>query len=209
MCQIKYRFLISSLILGKVVVLELELIKKLQAEDPLAFKELFRTYGDLVFNVCFRMLGNQLTAEDITQDVFLKVYKSIKQFRCESKLSTWLYRITINLCLNYRRRKKIEQLLSLDFVFMNPDEENNGLADTSKYEPDVILENQEIERIVLKAINSLPKQQCIALTLQFYEGLPYQEIADIMNCSVASVESRIFRAKQNLHKQLSTLIKDL
>lgn len=190
-------------------MLEQELITKLQAGDHFAFKELFANYCEMVFNVCFRMLGSQSEAEDITQDVFLKVYRSVRQFRGESKLSTWLYRIAINLCLNCRRRKKIEQLLSLDFMFANSEEEEHGFVDSSDKEPDAILEKLETERIVLKAINSLPKQQCIALTLQYYEGLPYQEIAEIMNCSVGSVESRLHRAKQNLYKQLSSLIKDL
>jgi len=190
-------------------LLELELIKKLQVGHHSAFKELFQTYSAMVFNVCFRMLGNQQEAEDVTQDVFFKVYKSVRQFRCESKLSTWLYRIAINFCLDYQRRKKRERLLSLDFIFENPGQEECGVVAASEDGLDAMLEKSEIERIVQNAINSLPKHQRVALTLQMYEGLPYQEIAEVMNCSVASVESRLHRAKQNLYKKLSPLIKDL
>ena len=190
-------------------MLEQELIKKLQVGDHSAFKEMFQSYNAMVFNVCFRMLDNQQEAEDVTQDVFFKAYKSIRQFRCESKLSTWLYRIAINISLNYKRRKKIERFFSLDFIFENPGKDEYNFVTPSGEGPDAILNKNETERIVQNVINSLPKHQRVALTLQLYEDLSYEEIAEVMNCSVASVESRLHRAKQNLYNKLSPLIKDL
>ncbi len=187
-----------------------ELIEKIQAGDHVAFKKLFDDYKAMVFHICLNMLSNRQEAEDITQDVFFKAYKSIKRFRAESKLSTWLYRITVNHCLNNERRKKQERWISLDFIFQGQGEKNRGdqtlSVIASGNSPDVALEESERKRIVQKAINSLPKKQRIAVILHRYEGLSYKEIAEVMACSVASVESRLHRAKANLAKKLLPIL---
>ncbi|MFH1288807.1 MAG: sigma-70 family RNA polymerase sigma factor [bacterium] len=185
---------------------EAELLEKILAGEPSAFKELFETYNSLVFNVCLKMLSNREDAEDVTQDVFFTAYKSLKKFRAESKLSTWLYRIAVNLSLNFQRKKKINQWLSLDFLLDNkPDE----IPHSPEVNPLKDLENSERERIVQNAVNSLPENQRAAVILQRYENLSYEEIAKIMKCSVSSVESYLFRAKENLCKKLAPIIEDL
>jgi len=187
-------------------VQENEVVARIRAGDHSAFQQLFETYKTMVFNLCFRMLGDREEAEDLTQEVFFKAYKSLEHFRSQSKLPTWLYRIGVNLCLNYQRKKKYARMLSLDSLFESADERIFRNPEDS---PDMALEKNETERIVRDAVNSLPRRQRIALLLRRYEGLSYQEIANVMGCSVASVESCLHRAKQNLCKKLFPLIKDL
>ncbi len=190
-----------------------KLIKKLQEGDHSAFKKLFDDYKIMVFNVCLSMLSNQQEAEDITQDVFFQAYKSIKRFRAESRLSTWLYRIAVNHCLNHQRRKKQARWLSLDFILESQGEKNQDVQTLSVIasgdSPDVVLEKSERKRVVQQAINSLPKKQRIVVILHRYEGLSYKEIAEVMKCSLASVESRLHRAKVNLTKKLLPILKEI
>ncbi|MBI5207317.1 MAG: RNA polymerase sigma factor [Candidatus Firestonebacteria bacterium] len=181
-------------------------MEKNQLNDSSAFKELFDTYNNMVFNVCLRILGSREEAEDAAQEIFFTIYKSLKQFREESKLSTWIYRISVNFCLNLERKKKQAQWLSLDFLLDNKQED---IIKRSNKNPHTILDKSETEQIVQNAVNSLPDNQRIAVILSRYEMLPYQEIAGIMNCSVSSVESYLFRAKQNLYKKLIHIIKEL
>ena len=190
-------------------VLEQELIERIRADDPRAFKELFDSNATLVHNVCFRMLGNRQDAEDVTQEVFLEAYKSLKRFRFESKLSTWLYRIAVNRSLNHQRKRKLERWLSLDFEANEDRAENMAFPGTVADTPDSIVQKKETERIVQEAIAKLPERQRTALLLHRYEDLPYQEIAEIMDVTVASVESLLHRAKHALAKKLVPLKEEL
>ena len=184
---------------------EQELYQKIKANDPSAFKELFEMYHQMVFNLCCRMLDNKEEGEDATQEIFINIHKSLNNFRSESKLSTWIYRITVNHCLNRQSRKKLQKWLSLDFI---SDSEVFRISSRPE-QPDTVLEKKEFEMIIQASINLLPRQQRIALMLNRYEGLSYQEIAKIMQCSVSSVESRIYRAKQNLCKRVKPYLKHL
>jgi RNA polymerase sigma-70 factor (ECF subfamily) len=155
------------------------------------------------------MTCNRQEAEDLTQEVFLNAYKSLNRFRLESKLSTWLYRIAINHCFNQQAKKKRQRWLSLDFISDLDIDQNPALLHSANNRPDTVLEQKETELIIQKCINSLPRQQRIAIILNRYEGCTYQEIANVMQCSVASVESRLFRAKQNLYRKLRPYLKHL
>jgi RNA polymerase sigma-70 factor (ECF subfamily) len=181
---------------------EHDLIKELRGRNPAAFKELFDGHSTLVYNVAYRMLQNKQDAEDITQEVFLQVYKSLKRFRAESQLSTWLYRIAVNRSLNHQRRGKLERWLSLDFGEREEATDDSAFIGATEDGPDVVIEKKDTERIVQEAINSLPDQQRIATLLHRYEELSYEEIAKIMGVTVASVESRLHRAKLTLAKKL-------
>jgi RNA polymerase sigma-70 factor (ECF subfamily) len=206
--SIKFR-LISSYTHFRQSVREEDLIERIRADDPRAFKELFDSNVTLVHNVCFRMLGSRQDAEDVTQEVFLEAYKSLHRFRFESKLSTWLYRIAVNRSLNHQRKRKLERWLSLDFEVGEGGAEGSAFADTAVNEPDSLLEKEDTERIVQNAIGKLSERQRIALLLHRYENLPYQEIAKIMGVSVASVESLLHRAKETLAKRLLPLRKHI
>ncbi len=184
---------------------EQELHQKIKANDPSAFRELFEIYHPMVLNLCRRMLDDKEEGEDATQEIFINIHKSLNNFRFESKLSTWIYRIAVNHCLNKQLRKKYQKWLSLDFISDSELVRNTSCPE----QPDTILEKKEFETIIQANINSLPKQQRIALILNRYEGLPYQEIAKIMQCSISSVESCLYRAKQNLCKRLKPYLKHL
>jgi len=168
------------------------------------FKELFETYHDLIFSLCYRMTGNRTVAEDLTQDVFLNAYKGHCEFRNDSHISTWLYRIAVNVSLNYETKKKRVRWLSLDAI-LNP-EANEAFQDLfcCSPTPQAQMEQAEREQRILKAINSLPPKQRIAFLSNKYRGLSYEEVALAMNCSVDSVRSYIFRAKQTLSRKLNS-----
>jgi len=178
-----------------------------KSAELIEFSGLFEKYYDRIFGLCYRMTGNRAVAEDLAQDVFLKACKAYHDFRNESHVSTWLYRIAMNVSLNHEMRKKRLRWLSLD-VLVNPetDELFQDLICTGDTPHDQ-LEQAEREETILKAINSLPPKQRVALLSNKYDGLSYEEIALAMNCSVDAVRSYIFRAKQTLSKKLNSLNK--
>ncbi len=186
----------------KIVSNEKHLIEKLKRGDNSGFRELFLEYESMVFRICYRILGNTEEAEDLTQDVFIKVYNSMSKFRFESKLSTWLYRISTNLSLNYLRKKKIVDYCSLEFLSEKNEEK---LVLEGNNVPDENLEILENERIIQKVINSLSGKQKVAIILQIYEGFSYKEIAEIMKCTIPAVESHLFKARKNIAKKLLIL----
>jgi len=180
-----------------------ELIGKVAAGDQSAFKELVDRYQALVINTCYNLLGNRDDAEDVAQEVFFQVYKSVKKFRQEAKLSTWIYRIAVNRSLNsIRDRKRFGWLRSLSSLLEGERQQVTNLPASNSDQPDAALEKKEQNEKVQKAIDSLPKRQKTAFLLHKYEGLSYQEIAEIMQWSLSSVESLIHRAKANLKKKL-------
>jgi len=173
-----------------------------------AFQNIFEENKGLIYSLSFRLLGNRQEAENLTQEVFLNAFKSYPRFRGESKVSTWLFRIAINLINNELRGKKLKKFLSLDFL-----SEESGRTPTiepshPRHGPPAELEKKERERIVQRLIRSLPERQRTAITLQYYEGLAYEEIASAMEISRSSVESLLFRAKQNLEKRLAPYLMD-
>ncbi|MFO7979948.1 MAG: sigma-70 family RNA polymerase sigma factor [Candidatus Aminicenantes bacterium] len=171
-----------------------ELIQKVAQKDIEAFQKLVHRYKRMVINVCFRLTGDRENAEDVAQEVFFRVYQKAKTFRGRSRLSTWIYRIAVNLSLNYNRRQ------------------NNFLQE--KYpsahfnSPDTILENKEDRQLIKKALDSLPEKQRTAFILHHWEGLSYQEIAGILKSSLSAIESRIHRAKRSLKDALLFMMKE-
>jgi RNA polymerase sigma-70 factor (ECF subfamily) len=152
------------------------------------------------------MSGNREEAEDTTQDVFIKIFHTVGKFRGEAKLSSWIYRIAVNTCLKRARRKKLENWVSLEFLF----QEKEQLQPASPEEPpNQQIEIAEKEQIVQKAIQSLPERQKTALILHRYENLSYEEIAAVMEISLSAVESLLHRAKDNLAQKLIPLKKYL
>lgn len=185
---------------------DLLLIEEVTKNKPGAFQQLVEKYQTLVINTCYGFLHNYQDAQDVAQEVFIDVYRSIEKFRNESKISTWLYRISVNKSLNYiRDNKKRTWFQSLDILFET--EFKTGSSNSLSESPEEIIENKEKMDVIQQAIDKLAKNQKIAFTLYKYEDLSYKEIADVMNISVSSVESLLFRAKKNLQKQLISLYK--
>jgi RNA polymerase sigma-70 factor (ECF subfamily) len=177
------------------------LVEKLKKGDQGAFKTIVETWQNMVYNTALGIVQNAEDAEDIAQEVFLQVYQSVGSFKGESKFSTWVYRITVTKSLDHERKKKRKKRFA--FVRSIFGEHNEVLVNPPDFHhPGVVLDNKENASVLLKAVAELPENQRIAFTLNKIEGLSYQEVSDIMQSSVSSVESLMHRAKNNLKKKL-------
>lgn len=191
------------------VMEDIELITVFKAGDKTAFDTLVLRHKDMVFNLCYRFLGDFQDANDTAQDVFIKAYKALKRFRAESSFSTWIYRIALNTCKN--RIKSLEhryrkQTKSLD----NPGKGRNDnspmeIADDSPSPPEA-LESKERSMIIQKAIHSLPKAKKEMVLLRDMEGLSYEEIMNITGLNIGTVKSKIARARSDLREKLKGVI---
>lgn len=180
---------------------ELELIQQLRAGDEGAFKSLVANYQDLVYNTAVGIVQNSEDAEDVAQEVFIQVYRSIDQFKGDARLSTWIYRITTTKALDHiRSRKRKKRFAFITSLFGPNDELVHEPVDFQH--PGVTLDRKEQAALLFRMIEQLPENQKVAFTLHKTEELSYQEIADVMQLSVSAVESLLFRARQNLRKLL-------
>lgn len=171
-----------------------ELIQDIIAGNSSAFKGLMEKYQLQVFRVVVGFLHSKEDAEDVTQEIFVKVYQWLHKFRGDSEFSTWLYRIAVNMSLNYIRRNQKNTLLqSLEDVFYKISGDKTPLDE---------LEESERDQRIKKAIDSLPEKQRTAFVLSKYEELPQKRIAAIMNTTEGAVEQLLQRAKTNLQKKL-------
>jgi RNA polymerase sigma-70 factor (ECF subfamily) len=180
---------------------ELELIQQLRAGDEQAFKSLVTNYQDLVYNTALGIVQNSEDAEDVAQEVFIQVCRSIDQFKGDARLSTWIYRITTTKALDHiRSRKRKKRFAFITSLFGANDELVHEPVDFQH--PGVALDRKEQAALLFQMIAQLPENQKVAFTLHKTEELSYQEIADVMQLSVSAVESLLFRARQNLRKLL-------
>ena len=155
----------------------------------------------MVYNVALHYLQNVEDAEEVTQDVFVSVYQNLDKFNSNSSLKTWVYRITINKCLDFIKYKKSAKRF---FVFGKKTENEYEIQNISTFEhPGIALENKENAQLLFETINQLTENQKTAFILSKLDGLSNPEIAEIMNISISSVESLIFRAKTSLKEKLS------
>ena len=188
---------------------EKDFIKQLQTGKPSAFSQLLDDYQQKVFATCISFVPNKEDAEDVAQEVFLEVFKSIQKFKGDSKLSTWIYRIATNKCLEFIRKKNTKKR----FAFMQTITGNEIPFDKTNYftefnHPGILLENKEKSATIFKAINTLPENQKVVFTLAKIDGKSYQEIVEITGKSLASVESIMFRAKKGLKEKLENFYKN-
>ncbi len=176
-----------------------ETIMKSQEEQ---FRKLVSEYQEMVINTCYRFVFNREDAEDLAQEVFIEVYRSLEQFRAESKLSTWIYRIAITKSLDHlRRMKRIKRFGSLKRI-IGVNDPTSEIAAPPGDTPQKTLEENERARILRSALDALPENQHAAFLLSKQDGYSNQEIADILKTSVSAVESLVHRAKKNLHDRL-------
>jgi RNA polymerase sigma-70 factor (ECF subfamily) len=188
---------------------EKEFIQALKSRDSLAYSKLIDDFQDKVFGTCMSFVPNKEDAEDIAQEVFLEVFNSIDKFKGKSKLTTWVYRITTNKCLEFIRKRNTKKR----FAFLQSITGNVLPLDKTTYfteinHPGIQLENKELNETLFKAINSLPESQSVVFTLHKIDGKSYDEIAEITNKSLSSVESTMFRAKKNLKSILENYYKN-
>jgi len=182
---------------------EYQLIKGIQQGDRKSFQILVETYQRMVVNTCLGIVHNKADAEDLAQDVFLEIFRIAENFRGDSKISTWLYRIATNRSLNFIRNNKRKRFFqSIEETFTGGRNRASEISENRGDQPDQNITDQQRSDLLHRAIDRLPEEQRIAFTLNKYEELSYQQIAEIMEISLASVESLIHRAKKNLQEQL-------
>ena len=165
------------------------------------FQSIYNQYKVLVYNVALHYLQNVEDAEEITQDVFVQVHNSLENFNEKSSLKTWIYRITINKSLDFIKHKNSSKRF---FIFGKKSENQLEIQNFSTFEhPGIALVNKENASILFKIINELPENQKTAFILSKIDGLSNPEISEIMNTSISSIASLVFRAKKTLQEKLS------
>ena len=186
---------------------ETQIISQLKAGDETAFQQVVDAFQKKVLNTCLGFVPNKHDAEDIVQEVFIEVFRSVHKFRGDSKLSTWIYRITTTKCLEHIRSKKRQKRKSFFQSLIGMHENASRIKAFDYDHPGVLMENKERSKTLFAAIEKLPENQRVAFTLNKVEGLSYQEVTEIMEVSLSSVESLLFRAKKNLQKYLADFYK--
>ncbi len=181
---------------------EQELLFGLRHGDELAFKELVTLFQDKVFNTALGLLQHHTEAEDIAQEVFIQVFRSIEKFKSDSLLSTWIYRITVTKSLDHLRSKKRKKRFVLLHNLFG--DNNMPVHEPEDFNhPGVLQENKEDAAILFKMIGLLPENQRTAFVLNKVEELSYREIAAVLDTTESAVDSLLQRAKQNLRKKLN------
>ena len=183
------------------------LIKRLKSRETGAFELLIEKHQTSIYNLVYRMLGNTEEAEDLVQEVFITVFKQIHNFRGDSSLGTWIYRIASNHCINrkkYLARRKHYNKRSY-FDLEDKDQPANGAGDIHGQlpRPDEMAEGLQMERIMQKAISSLDEEQRLVLVLRDIQNLSYEQIEDIVGVPSGTIKSRLHRARMNLKEKLS------
>ncbi len=189
---------------------EAQFVARLVARDESAFSELVLTYQRRVFALVFRMLGRRDEAEDLSQEVFVQVFKAIDQFRGESKLSTWIYRIAVNLCKNRSKYNSRRHAGRQDDVDAMADRaaftSAKGVSVGDIARPDELVEGMQLEAVVKRAIAQIPADFREVLILADVEDLSYEEIGAITGLADGTVKSRIHRARAQLRKRVEEAI---
>jgi len=184
------------------VLTETELVTLLKQKDRAAFKSIVDTWQDMGYNTSLGILQNAEDAEDVTQEVFIRVFESVSSFKGESKFSTWVYRITVSKAMDHIRKKKTKKRFAFIQAFYGKNDE--PIIDPPDFfHPGIGMENKENAVVLFKAMEQLPPNQKIAFVLNKVEGLSYLEIAEIMKITDSAVDALLQRAKSNLKKKLA------
>jgi RNA polymerase sigma-70 factor (ECF subfamily) len=184
-----------------------DLLARIARGDDDAFEILVNRHQTSVLNLIYRFIGDRTQAKDLAQEVFIRVWQAAKTYKPEAKFTTWIYRITANLCFNELKSARRKRWFSF-----NQSDEDSGvaieerLADSAPSAEDILLE-KERSRQISDALQSLPENQRMALLLKRYDALSYQEIAQVIGCSVSAVESLLVRAKKGLQEKLKNYSK--
>ena len=178
------------------------LIERCKQGDNEAFSLLIDKYQQKVYNTAFRMMGNYHDASDCTQEVFLRIFRSLASFRGESSFSTWVYHITVNVCKDELRSRSKHHDESIDeMIYSEKGERKKEIADDMP-DPAEIYENTEISERLQELLNELEPNYRVILWMREHDDLSYQEISDILNLSIGTVKSRISRARLALRKKI-------
>ncbi|MBI3909338.1 MAG: sigma-70 family RNA polymerase sigma factor [Armatimonadetes bacterium] len=185
----------------------IEWVRRAQAGDLRAFEELFQQYQRGIYNTIFQMVRSEADAADLTQEVFVRAYRALPRLNSPEAFTTWLYRIALNLSRNYLRDSGRIRTESLERAFEDEEESASAreIADYSG-DPAAHAQTSEVRERVLSAIETLSEDHRIVVTLHHLEGIPVEEIAQIMRCSVGTVKSRLSRARDHLRRKLASFV---
>lgn len=175
---------------------ERDLVRRAKSGDIAAFEDLIAGYEKKVYNTAYRYFYNREDAFDITQEIFIKIYTSLSSFRESSSFSTWVYRIAVNTCIDfYRKKREITVPINEEITILEQGAGGPG-------SPEKTVENQELKVEIQKAINMLPEEQRMCIILRDVQGFSYVEISQILSCSLGTVKSRINRGRKALREIL-------
>ncbi len=178
------------------------LIKKIKEGDVDAFEELITAYQQRIYNTAYRLLGNTYDASDMAQEAIIKIYRALPGFRGDSSFSTWIYRITVNVCRDELTRKYRHVESSLDeYIMTESGEMQREIADFSQL-PEDLVQNKELGEYLQVLIDSLPPEYRMVIVMREYLYFSYQEIADALAISIGTVKSRINRARKILQQKI-------
>ena len=178
-----------------------DLMSRIAEGDEYAFEVLVHRHQIYLLNLIYRYVGDRTKASDLAQEVLIRVWRAAGSYEPKAKFSTWIYRITANLCLNELKSVKGKKLIPLESEEDRPNSDYQTHSNASQ-SPEDILVAEESSRKISDALQSLPENQRMALILKRYDNLSYEEIARVMGCSVSAVESLLVRAKKNLLEKL-------
>ena len=183
---------------------DVELMLAVRRGDKDAFRDLVERHKTSVINVIYRQIGDRWEAEDLAQRVFIQVYRSAPRYEPTAKFTTWLFTITHNAIRNEYRRRSRHAAESLEALAEPDDSAEAGVqvADTHAVDPSREVAERELQERIQAAIQALPEAQRTAVILCRFEGLPYEEIAAVLHCSLSAVKSLLHRARQTLKEQL-------
>lgn len=181
------------------------LIERVQNGDKNAFNLLVTKYQNKVANLVSRYVKNNSDVSDIVQEAFIKAYRALPNFRGDSAFYTWLYRIAVNCAKNHNVSSS-RKPISADVEIEDAENFDSGEALRSNASPEKLLLTDEIKQVVFRTMEKLPEDLRVAINLRELDGLSYEEIAEIMDCPVGTVRSRIFRARDAIDKQIKPLL---
>lgn len=176
---------------------EYAVIRQVCAGDTDAFEALVTAYQKQVYNLALRTVGNEEDAADMTQEAFLRAYRSLGSFRGDSKFSVWLYRLTTNICIDFLRSRGRRPTVSLTAADEDEEPQELDVAD-DRFDPVQSLERAELRRAVQRGLASLPEDYRRILMLRELSGLSYAEIGQVLRLEEGTVKSRLFRARKKL-----------
>lgn len=182
--------------------LEIKHLKMAKEGDVESFEKLIEKYQKKIYNIALRMVNNPDDASELAQEVLVKIFRSIKDFKEESSISTWIYRITTNVCLDQLRRMKNKKTISIDESLKIGDNDVSMQFPDNSPTPSEAYEKKEIQRVVGEAIMKLPEDQRLVVIMKDIQGFKYDEIAEYVKCPEGTVKSRINRARHALKEIL-------
>lgn len=181
---------------------EKAIIREAQRGNVVAFESLVKNYDRQVLQLAYNMVNNTQDAEDIYQEVFVRVYKSLHRFEFKSEFSTWLHRVVVNYCINYQKKRGRLKAYSIDGDIPNGDENWKMTIKTEEHNPEKSLLNVELSKEIDAALDQLSPKQKTVFVLRHYHGQKLREIAKILKCSEGTVKNYLFRATQKMQRLL-------